>query len=71
MTDLLESINTVKANSAAGPDEFPAILLKKCAGELCEVLARLWKQSMLNITIPSCLKQALITPIYRGGVVDK
>ena len=27
--------NTLKAYSAAGPDEFPDTLLKKCAGELC------------------------------------
>ncbi|KAK4296243.1 hypothetical protein Pmani_031243 [Petrolisthes manimaculis] len=33
-SDIVEAINELKTNSAAGPEEFPSILLKKCALEL-------------------------------------
>ena len=65
--DIINSIKTIKANSAAGPDNFPAILLKNCAQELGTPLALLWQCSIRTGCIPNRLKSALVTPIYKGG----
>ena len=53
--DIEEEINNIKSDSAAGPDHFPAILLKECAGELSEPLYILWRHSLENGYIASLL----------------
>ena len=70
-SDIVSSIGTVKANSASGPDQFPAVLLKRCAQELSHPLAKLWQLSMQNGNIPNGLKRAHITPIFKGGEKNK
>jgi len=65
--NILEAIKTIPSNSAAGPDNFPAILLKTCAEELSVPLHLLWRTSLETGIIPSELKKATITPIYKGG----
>ncbi|XP_076061613.1 uncharacterized protein LOC143037360 [Oratosquilla oratoria] len=65
--DIKKAIKELRSNSAAGPDGVPAILLLKC----CEVLAvpihMLWLASFDKGEIPALLKQAIISPIYKGG----
>jgi hypothetical protein len=65
--DVVAAIGELKANSAAGPDQFPATLLKHCASELSVPLHILWKASLREGTIPQRLRTAKITPIYKGG----
>ena len=36
--DIEEAIDELSANSAAGPDQFPAVLLKQCKKVLCKPL---------------------------------
>jgi len=69
--NILDSIKEIANNSASGPDKFPAILLKKCAEELCLPLHNLWTASMHEGEIPKQLKSAIITPIYKGGLRDQ
>ena len=66
-SDLLDSIREVRDNSAAGPDGFPAKLLRNCAAELCVPLLRMWELSFQAGNIPTALKKAVITLIYKGG----
>ena len=65
--DVEEAIDELSTNSAAGPDQFPAMLLKQCKKNLSEPLYLLWKKSMLTGEIPSILKMGHIVPIHKGG----
>ena len=64
--EMIESeIRNIKSDSAAGPDNFPAILLKECARELSEPLYLLWRHSLDNGDIASLLRKAIVCPIYK------
>ena len=65
--DIIDAIKSISSNSAAGPDNFPAILLKTCANELSVPLCILWHLSIESGDIPPLLKEANIAPIYKGG----
>ena len=64
--ELAEAMRELRANSAAGPDGFPAILLKKCSNALAPPLARLWRASLREGVIPATCKSANIVPIHKG-----
>ncbi len=42
--DLIDAINDISQNAAAGPDRFPAILLKRCKNTLVTPLHVVWKK---------------------------
>ena len=65
--DIMKAINELSPSSAAGPDGFPALLLKKCKEELSIPLCHLWKISLEKGIVPTELKKSTITPIYKGG----
>ena len=54
-------------NSASGPDGVSSILLRKCSKALSKALFCLWRRSVETSSIPEKLKEANITPIYKGG----
>ena len=64
--DFREAITSLSTNAAAGPDGFPAILLKKCKENLAKPLTLLWRKSLSDGVVPDKLKTALITPIHKG-----
>ena len=65
--DIIDAIKTISQNSSGGPDEFPAILLKQCSKSLSHPLQLLYKASLKTGEMPTDLKRAIITPIYKGG----
>ena len=65
--DLIDAIDDIPLNAAAGPDRFPAILLKKCKNALVTPLYMVWRKSLDESTVPSFEKHANITPIHKGG----
>ena len=50
----------------AGPDRFPAILLKHCRNTLALPLYLIWRKSLDCGIIPQLLKTANIVPIHKG-----
>ena len=62
-----DAIDELSQNSAAGPDRFPAIFLKKCKNSLAKPLHIMWRRSLDTGHIPVILKSSNITPIYKGG----
>ena len=64
--DLEEAINEVKPSAAAGPDRFPAILLKTCRRTLSLPLYIIWRRSLDTGVVPQVLKTANIIPIHKG-----
>ena len=67
IADILKQIKTISNNAAAGPDQLPAIFLKNCASPLAKPLLILYNNSLNTGIIPSKLKSAKITPIFKGG----
>lgn len=61
------AIQEISETSAAGPDRFPAILLKRCSKALSHALSIMWRRSLDTGTIPDLLKTANIVPIHKGG----
>ena len=64
--DFQEAIESLSPNAAAGPDGFPAILLKKCKDNLVQPLTILWRKSLHDGIVPDKLKTALIAPIHKN-----
>ena len=56
----------VASNSAAGPDNFPALLLKNCCHTLVHPFYKIWRVSMDTGIVPDLGKQANIIPIHKG-----
>ena len=65
--DFENAINELSSNSATGPDNFPAILLKKCKLALIPSLMVIWRSSLDQGFIDPLMKTAYITPIHKGG----
>ena len=67
MKEIEESIDEIASTAAAGPDRFPAILLKTCKKILSKSLLILWRNCFdLGVT-PKLLKRSHIVPIHKGG----
>ena len=64
--DFHEAITSLSTNAAAGPDGFPAILLKNCKENLAKPLTLLWRKTQSDGIVPDKLKTMLITPIHKG-----
>ena len=65
--DLVEAISEISPSAAAGPDRFPAILLKECRSVLAVPLYMIWRKSLDTGKIPQALKTANVIPVYKGG----
>ena len=65
--DIEIAIDEISMNSAAGPDGFPAILLKTCKTALSQPLSMIWRESLDSGSVPDMLKTANIVPIHKGA----
>ena len=65
--DIVKAIGEISPTAAAGPDRFPAILLKQCKTVLAKPLCIIWRKSLDAGHVPSILKSAHIIPIHKGG----
>ena len=66
-SDIEAAIHKLKSGASPGPDNVPAILLKKCKKALSKPLHKLWKSSFESGSVPQTLKHGLITPIFKKG----
>ena len=65
--DLENAIGKISATAAAGPDRFPAILLKQCRQTLSKPLYLIWRTSLDTGNIPLPLKSANVVPVHKGN----
>lgn len=65
--DIIEEINTLSSNSAAGPDGFPAMLLKMAKAQLAKPLHLIWRNILDQGHTPKLLKTSIISPIFKKG----
>ena len=64
---IIDSIQELFSTSAAGPDGVPSSLLLKCAAELAPAFKVTFSPSLTHGFIPSSLKRAVITPVFKSG----
>ena len=65
--DFEDAIRLIPANSAAGPDKFPAIVLKNCSKSLSKALNIIWRKSLNTGQIPTKYLEQIIIPIFKKG----
>ena len=65
--DITEAIDHLSNYAAAGPDGFPAVLLKLCKDELAHPLHIIFRESLDTGVIPDIWKKAFVFPIHKGG----
>jgi len=65
--DIINAIDDIKLNSAAGPDAIPVCLLKNCKELLSEPIYLIWERSFEEGDIPSYYKTSYIAPLHKKG----
>ena len=65
--DIIDEIDTIPPNSAAGPDGIPAIFIKQCKKSIALPLQILWRNCLDKGYTPTILKTNFITPIFKDG----
>ena len=63
---IVEAIDELSPNSAAGPVCVPSSLMVNCATELAPVALLIFSHSLFHGVIPTFLKRAAIIPIYKS-----
>ena len=63
----MKTIDELQTHAASGPDNFPAIVLKKCKQNLSRPLYHLWRKSLDTGRIPEHLLSQRIVPIFKKG----
>ena len=65
--DIENAIKLIPTNAAAGPDKFPATVLKNCKESLSKPLYLIWRKSLDTGQIPSKYLEQTIIPIFKKG----
>ena len=65
--DIIKTIKEIDESSACGPDDIPAIVLKRCCNAISEPILYIWEQSFDTAIIPQLHKEQLITPVHKKG----
>ena len=65
--DLADCIDELDAAAASGPDDIPALLLKRCKEQLKTPLLKLWKTSMDTGVIPDQMKLGMFSHAHPQG----
>ena len=65
--DIVDAINKLNKNSAAGPDGIPSIFLINTKESIKKPLKMILRKSMDEGVVPAVFKLAYIAPVYKGG----
>ena len=60
-------LNKLRSNISPGPDNIPAIILKKCAEAISHPLSQIFQRSMDTSSIPAEWKRHTTMPFYKNG----
>ena len=67
VADVFKGLSSLNVHKSAGPDGFPAILLKSCAVALCEPVHHIFHQCYTQSYLPEEWKTHKVTPVYKSG----
>ena len=67
--DVRRTLQHINPKKATGPDGVPGRVLKHCAAELTAVLTDLFNTSLLQASVPTCLKTATIIPVPKQSAI--
>ena len=65
--DLMGAISELNISSSPGPDNVPAVLLKRCAHSILTPLRLMWQCSFELGVVPKFYKNSFISPLYKKG----
>ena len=65
--DVITSLKSIRKDAAPGPDHVPSILLVQCAEVLAHPLTVIFNKSIETGELPKSYKEAIITPLHKGG----
>ena len=67
---ILNALGKLKSKNSCGPDKISTSLMKFIAPSILDPLSHLFNLSFKTGFIPTCLKTAVIKPIYKKGDSD-
>ena len=67
LQDVLDILQSLDVNSAAGSDEVHPMLLKSCAKSLAYPLWIIYRLSLLECRLPVLWKTSVVAPIFKKG----
>jgi hypothetical protein len=65
--EILKITSTLKNSNSSGDDDISNNLLKQIIPSICEVLSHIFNLSLSTGVVPSLLKQANVTPVFKAG----
>ena len=65
--DIIEAIDEISATSAAGPDGYSAMFLKKCKMTIAKPLYMIWRSCLDHGVTPNIWILSYVVPIFKGG----
>jgi hypothetical protein len=65
--EILKICSTLKNSNSSGDDDISNNLLKQIIPSICDVLSHIFNLSLTTGVVPSLLKQANITPVFKAG----
>ena len=65
--DIIEAIDEISATSAAGPDGYSAMFLKKYRMTIAKPLYMIWRSCLDHGVTPNIWILSYVVPIFKGG----
>lgn len=66
--EIISAMNTVRTNAAAGPDDFPAVPLRRCTEKMVTSLQSLYNHFLQTSVTPKLMNSARVTPVYKRKI---
>jgi hypothetical protein len=67
ITDIVDSIRSLKGNGSVGPDKVPPYVIKGCCDLFVRPLEFIFNLALRTSTFPDLWKQAKVVPIFKAG----
>jgi len=67
VSDVLQSLNTLKLSFSPGPDRIPSCILRNCSSYLALPVTLIFNLSLSQCRFPSIWKESFIIPLLKKG----
>lgn len=66
-SEMFNVMTDLKSRNSSGYDSIPSRIIKLCRVQLCDPLLFIVNNSFLHGIFPDCLKESVVTPVYKKG----